>query len=97
MIKYLDNENLSELVKSGIHIVDFYAEWCGPCKMLGSVLEQMKDVSIIKINTDMHHELSREYGVMSIPSIFFFKDGEIVKKEVGFKTEEELNEILSTL
>lgn len=97
MIKYLENENLNEYVKNGIHIVDFYADWCGPCKMLGSVLEGLEDVSIIKVNTDTHQELAHEFGVMSIPMIFFYKDGEIVKKEIGFKTKEEIENILNEI
>ena len=97
MIKHLENENLNDLIKSGIHIVDFYADWCGPCKMLGNVLEQIKDVSIIKINTDTHPELTKEYGVMSIPALFFFKDGVEIKKATGFKSKEELEMILQNL
>lgn len=97
MIKYLENENLNDLVSSGVHIVDFYADWCGPCKMLGSVLEGLENVNIIKINTDTHPELSREFGVMSIPTIVFFKDGQEVRKEIGFKTKEEIERILNAL
>lgn len=97
MIKYLENEQLEDLVKRGIHIVDFYADWCGPCKMMGSVLEQMDNVSIIKVNTDTHPELSQKFGVMSIPTLVFFKDGKEIKKEIGFKSKEELERILSNL
>lgn len=97
MIKYLEQENLSDLVDSGVHIVDFYADWCGPCKMLGSVLEQLENVSIIKVNTDTHPELARDFGVMSIPTVVFFKDGKEVRKEIGFKPKEELERILNEL
>ena len=97
MIKYLEKENLSDLVKEGIHLVDFYADWCGPCKMLGSVLEKLEDVSIIKINTDTHQDIARDYGVMSIPTLVFFKDGQEVKKEIGFKDEEQLRNLLESI
>ncbi len=97
MIKYLEKENLSDLVKEGIHLVDFYADWCGPCKMLGSVLEKLEDVSIIKINTDTHQDIARDYGIMSIPTLVFFKDGQEVKKEIGFKDEEQLRNLLESL
>ncbi len=97
MIKYLEKENLSDLVKEGIHLVDFYADWCGPCKMLGSVLEKLEDVSIIKINTDTHQDIARDYGIMSIPTLVFFKDGQEVKKEIGFKDEEQLRNLLESI
>lgn len=97
MIKYLEKENLSDLVKEGIHLVDFYADWCGPCKMLGSVLEKLEDVSIIKINTDTHQDIARDYGIMSIPTLVFFKDGQEVKKEIGFKDEKQLRNLLESI
>lgn len=97
MIKYLEKENLKDVVGEGVTIVDFYADWCGPCKMMGVVLEKMEDVNIIKVNTDTHQELATEYGVMSIPTLVFFKDGKEVKKEIGFKSEEEIKNILKSL
>lgn len=98
MIKHLEaNESLKDLVKSGVYIVDFYADWCGPCKMMGSVLEGMSDVNVIKVNTDLHQELAREFGVMSIPTLVFYKDGEVKKQEVGFKDEEAIRTILNSI
>ncbi len=97
MVKYLETENLDDLVKSGLHIVDFYADWCGPCKMMGSVLETMNDVSVIKVNTDAHPELAQKFGVMSIPTLVFFKDGAEVRKEIGFKSKEEIERIINNL
>lgn len=97
MIKHLEQEKLSDLVSKGIYIVDFYAEWCGPCKMMGSVLEQMSDVNVIKVNTDMHPDLAREFGVMSIPTLVYFKDGKVLKQEVGFKDEEQIRHNLKNL
>ncbi len=94
MIKYLKEEKLEELVRSGTHLVDFYAEWCGPCKMLGSVLEKMEDVSIIKINVDEHPELATQFGIMSIPVVMVFKDGKEVSKQMGFQPEESLRKLL---
>ncbi len=98
MIKYLEqNESLKDVIKSGVYLVDFYADWCGPCKMMGSVLEKMEDVNIVKINTDMHQELAQSFGIMSIPTLLFFKDGQEVKKEVGFKDESEIRSLLENI
>ena len=96
MIKYLENENLDDLIKEGIVLVDFYADWCGPCKMLSSVLESM-DLNVVKINTDKFPELAQKFGVMSIPNVFVYKDGKEITKFIGFKSKEEINEIINNL
>ncbi len=96
MIKYLENENLNDAIKEGIWLVDFYADWCGPCKMLGSILETM-DTNVLKINVDTHEELATSYGVMSIPTICFFKDGNLMQKVIGFRNKEELEKIIEEI
>lgn len=96
MIKYLEKENLNDVIKNGTWIVDFYADWCGPCKMLGTVLETINE-NILKINVDTHEELAITYGVMSIPTICFFKEGELKQKVVGFRSKEEIEEILNQI
>ena len=93
MVKYLENEKLEDVIKEGVWIVDFYADWCGPCKMLGPVLESM-DANILKVNVDSHEELAASFGVMSIPTICFFKDGELKRKEIGFRNKDDLENIL---
>lgn len=81
----LNNENYEELIKEGTVLVDFYADWCGPCKMMGMELEKIDDkVNIVKVNVDKFDDLARSYGVMSIPTLILFKDGEMVRKHVGF-------------
>lgn len=97
MIKYLDEENFDDLIKDGLVLVDFYADWCGPCQMMGKVLEEIKDLEIVKVNTDLFPELATKYGVMSIPTLIFFKDGVEIRKEIGFKPKEELEEIINSL
>ena len=93
MIKYLENEKLEDVIKNGVWIVDFYADWCGPCKMLSPVLETI-DTNILKVNVDTHEDLATSFGVMSIPTICFFKDGELKEKVIGFRNKEEIEEIL---
>lgn len=96
MIKYLKNEKLEDLITNDLTLVDFYAEWCGPCKMLGSVLETM-DLNIIKINTDEHQELAQKFGVMSIPTVLVYKDKELKTKFIGFKSKEEIIELINNI
>ena len=96
MVKYLENENLEDLIKNNIVLVDFYAEWCGPCKMLGPVLETL-DIEVIKVDVDIHNELAIKNGVMSVPTVFIYQNGEIKDKFIGFKTKEEIEEILKKL
>lgn len=96
MVKYLENENFKEAISSGIWIVDFYADWCGPCKMLRPVLEQL-DGNVLKVNVDNHESLATEFGVMSIPTICYFKDGELKNRTVGFRNKEEIEEIIKGL
>ncbi|MGM9879320.1 MAG: thioredoxin family protein [Bacilli bacterium] len=90
MIKKYNKENFESL--EGIHLIDFYADWCGPCKMLGQVLETLEDVDIIKINVDEEEELAKKYKIMSIPNMLIIKDGEIVKRMIGFRSKEEILE-----
>ena len=92
MVKKYNAENLKEL--KGVYLVDFYADWCGPCKMLGQVLEEIEDTDIIKVNVDEEEELAREYKVMSIPNMFIFKDGEVVDQLIGFHSKDEILEKL---
>ena len=96
MIKYLKNEQLEELLTNDLTLVDFYADWCGPCKMLGSVLETI-DLNVIKIDTDEHQELAQKFGVMSIPTVLIYKDKELKTKFIGFKSKEEINELINNI
>lgn len=79
-------------------LVDFYADWCGPCKMQGPVLEKLDeerdDVKVCKLNIDDERDLAIEYGVMSIPTLMIVKSGEVTYKEVGLTQRKELDKIL---
>lgn len=95
---YLEKGNLNDLIKEGTHLVDFYAEWCGPCKMLHPILESIeKKIDIIKVDIDKFEKLSIEYRIMSVPTMIFFKDGKKEEEVIGFHTEEELLEIINNL
>jgi thioredoxin 1 len=97
-MKYLEKENLDELVKEGTHLVDFYAEWCGPCKMLHPVLEKVESkINVIKVDIDKFENLAMQYRVMSVPTLVFFKDGKPVDGVVGFRSEDELLDIINKL
>ncbi len=75
-------------------IVDFWASWCGPCKMLGPIVEQISeerdDVKVCKVDVDENGELAEKYSVMSIPCVFLFKDGEVAGKSVGALPKDQL-------
>ncbi|MBR1693052.1 MAG: thioredoxin [Lachnospiraceae bacterium] len=79
-------------------LVDFWAEWCGPCKMLSPLVEELadevQDIKICKVNVDEQSDLAVKYRVMSIPSLFLFKDGEVAKKTVGAIPKQELMEFI---
>ena len=91
MIKYLENsEDFEKEIQSGKVLVDFYADWCGPCQALGQILEELEGVPVLKINVDTFAEIAQEFGVMSIPTIILFQDGEQVKKNVGLVSLEKL-------
>ena len=81
-----DEKQFKELTKTENKIlVDFFANWCGPCKMLAPVLEKVEsDVKVIKVDTDNFEDLSREYGVMSIPTLVLLEKGKEVKRNIGF-------------
>ena len=97
-MNYIKSEKeFDEVIKKDKVIVDFYAEWCGPCKMLSPILDKVsKELSLdtYKVNVDDVEEVARRYGIMSIPTVMIFSKGEEVKKNVGFMEEEELKEFV---
>ena len=83
-------------------LVDFWATWCGPCRMMGPVVEELANdyagkVKVGKVNVDEQPELAQEYGIMSIPTIIIFKEGKIVNQLVGARAKSELENVLDAL
>lgn len=99
-MKEINDKEFYEIIKNdSVTVVDFWAPWCGPCKMLAPVLEEvsleLKNIEFAKINVDEHQEAAGEYGIMSIPTLLVVKNGEILEELTGFRTKEALKEILS--
>ena len=98
-ILHLENENFNEVISKGLTLVDFYAEWCGPCKMLSPIIEEiateLSDVKIVKLNIDEHGDIAQKYGVMSIPTLILFKDGKEIDKSIGFMPKEDMIEFIN--
>lgn len=94
---HLENENFEKLIKNKKVVVDFYATWCGPCKMFGPVFEKVSNessITFIKIDVDAHEDIARKYGIMSIPTVVLLNNGEVEKKHMGFMTEDELKKFI---
>jgi thioredoxin 1 len=90
----MEKQNYEELIGTGLVLVDFYAEWCGPCKMLAPALEALsnqKDISIVKVDVDKQEELAYKFGIMSVPTMILYKDGKIISQRSGFHTLDMLN------
>lgn len=90
----LNNDNFNEAVKDGIVLVDFYADWCGPCRMMAPILEAVSaeraDIKVAKVNVDESSELAAKFGVMSIPTLVVLDDGEEIKRIVGARPKDAL-------
>jgi thioredoxin 1 len=102
-VHFSDADFQQEVIQSNIPVVvDFYAEWCGPCKMMAPIIDKLSaeyegKVKIGKVDVEANERVSNEYMVQSIPTLFFFKDGKVVNKLLGYKSEEELKRHLQTL
>ena len=84
MITIANDNNFKELINKDFVLVDFFATWCGPCKMLSLVLDEVKNIEIIKVDVDEANNICKEYGIMSVPTLIIFKNGKLVSKRTGY-------------
>ncbi len=99
-ISNVTDQNFNTETSEGVVLADFWAPWCGPCKMIAPVLEELDSemgdkVKIVKIDVDENQETAGKFGVMSIPTLLVFKNGEVVDKVVGFQPKDALAELLT--
>ena len=94
-IIHVDDNNFNEHIKNGTVLVDFYADWCGPCRMLSPTLEELSNnINIVKVNVDASPIIAQKFGIMSIPTLIVFKDGKEVNKKVGICSKDEIKEMV---
>jgi len=102
-VKYLDDKNFKNTISSGVTLVDFYADWCGPCRMIAPIIQELAtdlkgQATIAKLDIDGAQDTTAEFQVTSIPTIILFKDGKEMKRIVGVRDKQSIkNMVLSVL
>ncbi|MGT2847070.1 thioredoxin [Streptococcus massiliensis] len=103
MVAAVTDANFVEETKDGLVLIDFWATWCGPCRMQAPILEQLAgelsedELKIVKMDVDENPNTAREFGIMSIPTLMFKKNGEVVKQVAGVHTKDQLKAIVAEL
>ena len=100
MMKELTDSTFEQETSTGVSLTDFWAEWCGPCKMQSPILEEMAEesdgsVNFFKLDVDEHPNTPRQFGIMSIPTLLIKKDGEVVDTLIGLHSREQIEEVLN--
>ena len=98
----LDSSNIEDTIKEGLALVDFWAPWCGPCRMIAPIIDELANdfegkAKICKVNTDEEQELVAKYGIRSIPTILFMKNGEVVDTIIGASSKQALIDKINSL
>ncbi|NLV90119.1 MAG: thioredoxin [Tenericutes bacterium] len=98
MVKHITGKEFDNEIKEGIVLVDFYADWCGPCKMLAPILETLASkhpkVKVLKVNVDEEQELAMKYSIMAIPTLMVYKNGKQADVRQGFASLDLLEEMI---
>ena len=98
MVNEIKEKEFDEEIKEGKVLVDCYASWCGPCQMISPIIEEIasenKEYRFYKLDVDDAQTVTKEYGVMSIPSLLIFNDGKLIDKSVGLKSKSEIKDLL---
>jgi len=100
-VKILDDRNFDNTIKSGVTLVDFWAEWCGPCKVQGPIVDEVADelgdrANVCKVDVDSNQRIAQQFGIRNIPTLLLFKDGKPVEKFVGVKPRNTLVRAIQT-
>ncbi|AND78644.1 MULTISPECIES: thioredoxin [Streptococcus] len=103
MTQVVTDKTFAAETDQGLVLVDFWATWCGPCRMQAPILEQLSEeldedeLKIVKLDVDENPQTAQQFGIMSIPTLLFKKDGEVVKQVAGVHTKDQLKEIVAEL
>lgn len=99
MIKHIKTESeFNKEIEKGLVVCDFFATWCGPCRMLAPILEDVSenrdDAVFLKVDVDENYDLAKSFGIMSVPTVLFFKDGTLIDKSIGLINSEKINQFI---
>ncbi|MBQ3417120.1 MAG: thioredoxin [Ruminococcus sp.] len=100
MAEHLTENNFNSAIQSGVTLVDFFATWCGPCKMLSPVIEELaaeaSGFSVYKVDIDECEDLAMDYSVMSVPTLIIFKDGEEAERLIGVRSKADILNVIQS-
>ncbi|MGT2755995.1 thioredoxin [Streptococcus ovuberis] len=103
MVQAVTDATFAQETAEGLVLIDFWATWCGPCRMQAPILEQLSqefdesDLKILKMDVDENPATAREFGIMSIPTLLFKKDGQVVKQVAGVHTKDQIKAIIAQI